>query len=70
MADRDLIRAELIEIEALLADPELKEEDRHALHGAQQVLRHVLDPDTWHPASQTFYRIGNRPDVAGSDRIN
>ena len=34
---------------------------RHALHGAQQALCNVLEADTWHPASQTFYRIDNRP---------
>jgi hypothetical protein len=34
---------------------------RHAPHGAQQALRKVLEADTWHPASQTFYRIDNRP---------
>jgi hypothetical protein len=29
----------------------------NALHGAQQALRNVLDPETWSQASQTFYRI-------------
>jgi hypothetical protein len=55
--NRDDVEAELLEIEELLQDDRLKVEDRHALHGAQQALRNVLDPDTWHPASQTFYRI-------------
>jgi len=55
--DRDAIAAELLEIEALLQDERLKDNDRYALHGAQQALRHVLERDTWHPASQTLYRI-------------
>ena len=58
---RDAIMAELLEIEGMLQDDRLKDEDRHALHGAQQALRSVLDPATWHPASQTFYAIENRP---------
>jgi hypothetical protein len=53
--NRDEVEAELLEIEALLQDERLKDEDRRALHGAQQALRHVLDCDTWQPASQTFY---------------
>jgi hypothetical protein len=64
--DRDGINAELLEIEGMLLDERLKDEDRHALHGAQQALRNVLDHKTWHPASQTFYRIDNRPDEVGS----
>jgi hypothetical protein len=66
MMDRDAIMAELLEIEAVLADAGLKDEDRHALHGAQQALRAVLDPETWQTASQTFYRVGGRPTEAGS----
>ena len=63
---RDAILAELLELEGLLQDERLKDEDRHALHGAQQALRNVLDPATWHPASQTFYQIDNRPHEPGS----
>ncbi|MGB8603983.1 hypothetical protein [Bradyrhizobium sp.] len=61
MVTRDAIMAELLEIEALLQDDRLNDDDRHALHGAQQALRNVLEADTWHPAPQTFYRIDNRP---------
>ena len=57
---RDAILAELLEIEGMFQDDRLKDEDRQALHGAQQAPRHVLD------ASQTFYRIDNRPSEAGS----
>jgi hypothetical protein len=57
--DRDTIDAELLDIEGLLQHERLK--DRHALHGAQQALRNVLDRDTRQPASQTFYQINNRP---------
>jgi hypothetical protein len=39
MMTRDAIMAELLEIEALLQDDRLNDEDRHALHGAQQALR-------------------------------
>ena len=42
MVTRDAIMAELLEIEALLQDDRLNDEDRHALHGAQQALRNVL----------------------------
>ena len=59
--NRDAIEAELLEIEGQLQDERLKDEDRHALHGAQQALRNVLDRDTWQPASQTFYQIDARP---------
>lgn len=52
--NRDAIEAEPLEIEGMLLDGRLKDEDRHALHGAQQALRNVLDRETWHPASQTF----------------
>jgi hypothetical protein len=31
-----------------------------------QALRHVLDAATWHPASQTFYRVGLRPSEASA----
>jgi len=64
--DRDAILAELLEIEGMLLDSRLSDEDRHALHGAAQALRHVLDSATWDPASQTFYRVGDRPTKAGS----
>ena len=64
--NRDGILAELLEIEGMLLDSRLNDEDRHALHGAAQALRHVLDAATWQPASQTFYRVGYRPSEAGS----
>jgi hypothetical protein len=64
--NRDAIHAELLELEGVLQDDRLSDYDRIALHGAQQALRHVLEPDTWHPASQTFYRIDNRPSEAVS----
>jgi hypothetical protein len=64
--NRDEVDAELLQIEALLQDDRLKVEDRHALHGAQQALRNVLDSDAWHPASQTFYRVDARPIEPGS----
>jgi hypothetical protein len=63
---RDAIVAELMEIEGMLQDDRLNDHERVALHGAQQALRNVLEPDTWHPASQTFCRIDNRPSEAGS----
>ena len=64
---RDAIMAELLEIEGLLQDDRLNDDDdRHALHGAQQALRNILDPETWHQASQTFYRIDNKPSEAVS----
>ena len=66
MIDREAITAELSEIEALLADDRLKDEDRFALFGAVQALSHILDPDTWQPASQTFHRVGHRPIEAPS----
>ena len=62
----DAIMTELLEIEGLLQDEGLNDNDRHALHGAQQALRNILDPETWHQASQTFYRIDNRPSEAVS----
>jgi hypothetical protein len=64
---RDAIMAELLEIEGLLQDDRLNDLDRHALLGAQQAaLRNILDLETWHQASQTFYRIDNRPSEAVS----
>jgi hypothetical protein len=68
--NRDDVEAELLEIEALLHDDRLKVEDRIALHGAQQALRHVLDSDTWQPASQTFYRLDARPLETASALLN
>ncbi len=59
--NRHAIFAELLEIEGMLQDNRLNDGDRQALHGAQQALRNVLDRETWHPASQTFYRIDKRP---------
>jgi hypothetical protein len=64
--DRDAIFTELLEIESSLQDDRLNENDRHSLLGAQQALRNILDRDTWLPASQTFYRIDQRPTEAGS----
>jgi hypothetical protein len=61
MIDRDAIINELSELKAMLADDRLKDEDRFAIFGAVQALSYVLDPDTWHPASQTFYCLGERP---------
>jgi hypothetical protein len=52
--NRDDVEAELLEIEALLQEERLKDEDRRALHGAQQALLNILDSDTWLPASQTM----------------
>ena len=63
---RYAMMVELLEIEGLLQDDRLNDNDRHALHGAQQALRNILDPETWHQASQTFYRIDNRPSEAVS----
>jgi hypothetical protein len=63
---RDAIMVELLEIEGMLQDDRLNDNDRHALHGAQQALRNLLDPEKWHQASQTFYRIDNKPSEAVS----
>ena len=68
--NRDAILAELLEIEGMLLDARLNDEDRHALHGAAQALRHVLAAATWQPASQTFYRVGDRPSGAGSALVH
>jgi hypothetical protein len=70
MVIRDTILAELLEIEGTLLDDRLTDEDRAALHGAQQALRNILEPDTWQLASQTFYRVGTRPAEAGSKRLH
>ena len=67
---RDAIMTELLEIEGLLQDEGLNDNDRHALHGAQQALQNILDPETWHQASQTFYRIDNRPSEAVSPLLH
>ena len=66
MISRDAILTELLEIESLLEDDRLNDHDRFALHGAQQALLNMLEPDTWPQASQTFYRIDNRPSEAAS----
>ena len=58
---RDAIIAELAELEAVLQDDRLNDCDRIALLGAQQALRHIVEPHVWHRASVTFYRIDNRP---------
>ncbi|WFU75227.1 hypothetical protein [Bradyrhizobium sp. CB2312] len=63
---RDAIEAELLEIELILSDDQLRDEDRAALFGAQQALLNVLDPETWRSGSQTFYRVGARPMEAAS----
>jgi hypothetical protein len=64
--NRDAILAELMELEGMLQDDRLNDQDRIALRGAEQALRNILDPDTWQPASQTFYRIDKRPSEAAS----
>ena len=46
----DAIMTELLEIEGLLQDEGLNDNDRHALHGAQQALRNILDPETLAPS--------------------
>jgi hypothetical protein len=56
----------LLEIEGLLQDNRLNDDDRHAVQSAQQALRKVHDPESWHQASQTFYRIDNKPSEAVS----
>jgi hypothetical protein len=48
--NRDAIHAELMELEGMLQDDRLNDQDRIALHGAQQALRNILDPDTWQTA--------------------
>jgi hypothetical protein len=68
--NRDAIIAELMELEGLLQDDRLNNNDRLALHGAQQALRHIVEPDIWRQASQTFCRIENRPSEAGSQLIH
>lgn len=68
MISRDALERELTEIELLLADESMMDEDRFALFGASQALRYVLDPETWHPASQTFYPLGARPWQSPSDK--
>jgi hypothetical protein len=40
---RDALMAELLEIEGLLQDDRLNDDDRHALHGAQQALLQKRD---------------------------
>jgi hypothetical protein len=67
---RDAIIAELLELEAMLQDDRLDDNDRLALHGAQQALRHIIQPKIWKRASQTFYGIDNRPSEAGSRLIH
>jgi hypothetical protein len=62
----------VLELEGLLQDERLKDEDRHALHGAQQALRNVLDPATWHPGRRYRAGLAMQEDrkiaqVAGSD---
>jgi hypothetical protein len=64
--NRDAIIAELLELEGMLQDDRLNDSDRLALHGARQALQHVIEPDIWRLASQTFCRIDNRPNKAGS----
>jgi hypothetical protein len=64
--NRDAIIAELLELEVMLQDDRLNDRDRLALHGAQQALQHIIEPDIWQLASQTFCRIDNRPSEAGS----
>jgi hypothetical protein len=68
MNHQDAIEAELQEIEHAIRDDRISEDARLALMGASQALRHILDPETWHPASQTFYRLDARSDEAASPR--
>jgi len=68
MIDCDAIITELAEIEHVLQDTRLGVDARFALMGASQALRHVLDPETWQSASQTFYRLDARTDEAASPR--
>ena len=68
--DRDAILAELLDIEGMLLDARLSDEDRHALHGAAQALRHVPDAATWQPASQRSITWVNRPSEAGSALVS
>jgi hypothetical protein len=63
--NRDAIIAELADLEAALQDEGLNDNDRIALLGAQQALRHIIQPHVWPRASRTFYRIDNRPSKAG-----
>jgi hypothetical protein len=63
---RDAIMAELLEIEGLLQDDRLNDSDGYALFGAQRALRNVLNAEKWQQASQTFYRIDNKPSEAVS----
>jgi hypothetical protein len=57
--NRDAIIAERMELEGLLQDDRLNDYDRLALHGAQQALQHIIEPDIWQSASQTFCRMDN-----------
>ena len=66
MINRDAVLAELLEIESLLQDDRLNQQGRYALHRAQQALLNILELDTWHQASRTFYRIDNGPSEAAS----
>jgi hypothetical protein len=59
--NRAIIIAELAKLEAMLQDEQLDANYRIALLGAQQALRHIVEPRVWQRASQTFYRIDNRP---------
>ena len=53
MINRDAILAELLDIESLLQDDRLNDQDRDALHCAASLAKNILEPDTWHLASQT-----------------
>ena len=55
--NRDAIIAERIELEGLLQDDRLNDYDRLALHGAQRALQHIIEPDIWRSASQSFRRM-------------
>ena len=67
--DRDAILAELLEIEGMLLDSRLSDEDRHAFTG-QRRRSGTCWTATWQRASQTFYRVGDRPTEAGSALVN
>jgi hypothetical protein len=56
---------ELLAIEAPPSGGSIERQRSVCAFGAQQALRNVLDPE-WQQASQTFFRIDNRPSEAVS----
>jgi len=55
-----------LELEGLLQDDRLKDEDRTRSMARSRHSAAFWIPRPWHTASQTFYRIDNRPDEPGS----